>query len=120
MIALPADIKLVFTLSALIFFFKYNALVKSTFYVLTCCFCLLNAQELSVSLEMIYGQVCEVNDSEEVFEQFLKWKHAKIEEFIDIRNNTDAALQTLTDLFSGILKVKQTSLIFPLPEKDEI
>uniref|UniRef100_G1NDN0 Serine/threonine kinase 31 n=1 Tax=Meleagris gallopavo TaxID=9103 RepID=G1NDN0_MELGA len=61
-------------------------------------------QELSVSLEMIYGQVCEVNDSEEVFEQFLKWKHAKIEEFIDIRNNTDAALQTLTDLFSGILK----------------
>uniref|UniRef100_A0A8C9L953 Serine/threonine kinase 31 n=1 Tax=Pavo cristatus TaxID=9049 RepID=A0A8C9L953_PAVCR len=61
-------------------------------------------QELSVSLEMIYGQVCEVNDSEEVFQQFLKWKCAKIEEFIDIRNNTDAALQILTDLFSGILK----------------
>ncbi|XP_052551223.1 serine/threonine-protein kinase 31 isoform X1 [Tympanuchus pallidicinctus] len=61
-------------------------------------------QELSVSLEMVYGEVCEGNDSEEVFQQFLKWKHAKIEEFIDIRNNTDAALQILTDLFSGILK----------------
>ncbi|XP_052551224.1 serine/threonine-protein kinase 31 isoform X2 [Tympanuchus pallidicinctus] len=60
--------------------------------------------ELSVSLEMVYGEVCEGNDSEEVFQQFLKWKHAKIEEFIDIRNNTDAALQILTDLFSGILK----------------
>ncbi|XP_032299076.1 serine/threonine-protein kinase 31 isoform X2 [Coturnix japonica] len=61
-------------------------------------------QELSVSLEATYGQVCEVNDSEEVFQQFLKWKCAKIEEFIDIRNNTDAALKILTDLFSGILK----------------
>ncbi|XP_040521915.1 serine/threonine-protein kinase 31 isoform X4 [Gallus gallus] len=61
-------------------------------------------QELSVSLEMIYGQVCEVNDSEEVFQQFLKWKCAKIEEFIDIRNHTDAALRILTDLFSSILK----------------
>ncbi|XP_042745167.1 serine/threonine-protein kinase 31 isoform X3 [Lagopus leucura] len=61
-------------------------------------------RELSVSLEMVYGEVCEGNDSEEVFQQFLKWKHAKIEEFIDIRNNTDAALQILTDLFSGILK----------------
>lgn len=88
--------------------------------MLTCCFCLLNAQELSVSLEMVYGEVCEGNDSEEVFQQFLKWKHAKIEEFIDIRNNTDAALLILTDLFSGILKVKQTSLIFPLSEKDEV
>jgi len=78
----------------------------------TCSFCLLDAQELSVSLEMIYGQVCEVNDSEEVFQQFLKWKCAKIEEFIDIRNHTDAALRILTDLFSSILKVKQTSLSF--------
>ncbi|XP_031445972.1 serine/threonine-protein kinase 31 isoform X1 [Phasianus colchicus] len=67
-------------------------------------------QELSVSLEMIYGQVCELNDSEEVFQQFLTWKHAKIEEFIDIRNNTDAALQILTDLFSGILKCFDLSL----------
>ncbi|XP_021243979.1 serine/threonine-protein kinase 31 isoform X2 [Numida meleagris] len=61
-------------------------------------------QGLSVSLEMTYGQVCEVNDSEEVFQQFFKWKHAKMEEFICIRNNTDAALQILADLFTGILK----------------
>ncbi|NXK53908.1 STK31 kinase, partial [Chauna torquata] len=61
-------------------------------------------QELSVSLEMVYGQVCEVSDSEEVFQQFFNWKCVKMEEFVHIRNNTNAALQILTDLFSGILK----------------
>nr|XP_013027310.2 serine/threonine-protein kinase 31 isoform X3 [Anser cygnoides] len=61
-------------------------------------------QELSVSLEMVYGQVCEVNDSEEVFQQFFTWKCAETEEFVHIRNDTDAALQILIDLFGGILK----------------
>ncbi|OXB56205.1 hypothetical protein ASZ78_016574 [Callipepla squamata] len=61
-------------------------------------------QGLSVSLEMVYGQVCEVSDSEDVFQQFFQWKHAKMEEFVYVRNNTDAALQVLTDLFSSILK----------------
>ncbi|XP_035175209.1 serine/threonine-protein kinase 31 [Oxyura jamaicensis] len=61
-------------------------------------------QELSVSLEMVYGQVCEVNDSEEVFQQFFKWKCAEMEEFVHIRNDTDAALQILIDLFRGIVK----------------
>lgn len=72
-------------------------------------FALLDAQELSVSLEMVYGQVCEVNDSEEVFQQFFKWKCAETEEFVHIRNDTDAALQILIDLFGGILKVSQVS-----------
>ncbi|OXB74563.1 UNVERIFIED_CONTAM: hypothetical protein H355_006433 [Colinus virginianus] len=61
-------------------------------------------QGLSVSLEMVYGQVCEVSNSEDVFQQFFQWKHAKMEEFVYVRNNTDAALQVLTDLFSSILK----------------
>ncbi|NXJ16000.1 STK31 kinase, partial [Odontophorus gujanensis] len=61
-------------------------------------------QGLSVSLGMVYGRVCEVSDSEDVFQQFFKWKHAKMEEFVNVRNNTDAALQVLTDLFSNILK----------------
>uniref|UniRef100_A0A8C3CHA4 Serine/threonine kinase 31 n=1 Tax=Cairina moschata TaxID=8855 RepID=A0A8C3CHA4_CAIMO len=61
-------------------------------------------QELSDSLEMVYGQVSEVNDSEEAFQQFFKWKCAEMEEFAHIRNDTDAALKILIDLFSGILK----------------
>ncbi|KAI6074599.1 Serine/threonine-protein kinase 31 [Aix galericulata] len=61
-------------------------------------------QELSGSLEMVYGQVSEVNDSEEVFQQFFKWKCAEMEQFVHIRNDTDAALKILIDLFSGILK----------------
>ncbi|NXC38342.1 STK31 kinase, partial [Penelope pileata] len=61
-------------------------------------------QELSVSLEMVYGQVCELDVTEEVFQQFFKWKCVKMEEFVNVRNNTDAALQNLTDLFSDILK----------------
>ncbi|NXG33992.1 STK31 kinase, partial [Dromaius novaehollandiae] len=61
-------------------------------------------QELSTSLEVVYGQVCEADESEEVFEQFLKWKRAKTEEFIRVRNDTNAALQILTDWFSVIIK----------------
>lgn len=67
------------------------------------------AQELSGSLEMVYGQVSEVNDSEEVFQQFFKWKRAEMEEFVHIRNDTDAALKILINVFSGILKVSQVS-----------
>uniref|UniRef100_A0A8B9QTI5 Protein kinase domain-containing protein n=1 Tax=Anas platyrhynchos TaxID=8839 RepID=A0A8B9QTI5_ANAPL len=53
---------------------------------------------------MVYGQVSEVNDSEEVFQQFFKWKRAEMEEFVHIRNDTDAALKILINVFSGILK----------------
>ncbi|NXA52542.1 STK31 kinase, partial [Nothocercus julius] len=61
-------------------------------------------QELSASLEVAYGQVHEVDGSERVFEQFFKWQRAKTEEFIRVRNDTNAALKTLTDWFSGIVK----------------
>uniref|UniRef100_A0A8B9S5A6 Serine/threonine kinase 31 n=1 Tax=Apteryx owenii TaxID=8824 RepID=A0A8B9S5A6_APTOW len=61
-------------------------------------------QELSASLEVVYGQVCEADESEDVFEQFFKWKRAKMEQFIRVRNDTNAALQILTDWFGGIIK----------------
>ncbi|NXH74441.1 STK31 kinase, partial [Hydrobates tethys] len=61
-------------------------------------------QELSVSLEMVYGQGSEADDSEEVFQHFFKWKSVKMEKLICVRNDTDTALQILADWFSGILK----------------
>ncbi|NWX88082.1 STK31 kinase, partial [Nothoprocta pentlandii] len=61
-------------------------------------------QALSVSLEVAYGQAHEAEGAEQVFEQFFKWQRAKTEEFVRVRNDTDAALQTLTDWFSGIVK----------------
>ncbi|GAB0184506.1 mitochondrial enolase superfamily member 1 [Grus japonensis] len=61
-------------------------------------------QELSTSLEMVYGQGSEADDSEEVFQQFFKWKSVKMKKLIRVRNDTDTALQILADWFSGILK----------------
>lgn len=66
----------------------------------------LNAQELSASLEMVYGQGSEADDSEEVFQQFFKWKNVKMKKLICVRNDTDTALQILADWFSGIVKVR--------------
>ncbi|NXT44988.1 STK31 kinase, partial [Pelecanoides urinatrix] len=66
-------------------------------------------QELSVSLEMVYGQGSEADDSEEVFQQFFKWKSVKMKKLICVRNDTDTALQILADWFSGVLKVKASS-----------
>ncbi|NXR00492.1 STK31 kinase, partial [Sagittarius serpentarius] len=61
-------------------------------------------QELSASTEMLYGQGSEADDSEEVFQQFFKWKNVKMKKLICVRNDTDTALQILADWFSGILK----------------
>ncbi|NXT46736.1 STK31 kinase, partial [Pluvianellus socialis] len=61
-------------------------------------------QELSASLEMVCGQGSEADDSEEVFQQFFKWKSVKTKKLICVRNDTDTALQILADWFSGILK----------------
>ncbi|KAM6209500.1 serine/threonine-protein kinase 31 isoform 2-T3 [Sarcoramphus papa] len=61
-------------------------------------------QELSTSLEMVYGQGSEADDSEEVFQQFFKWKSVKMKKLICVRNDTDRALQILADWFSDILK----------------
>ncbi|KAM9023804.1 serine/threonine-protein kinase 31 isoform 3-T3 [Ara ararauna] len=60
-------------------------------------------QKLSASLEM-YDQGSEAGDSEEVFQEFFKWKSIKTEKLICLRNDTDAALRILADWFSGVLK----------------
>ncbi|KAM6314845.1 serine/threonine-protein kinase 31 [Aegotheles albertisi] len=61
-------------------------------------------QGLSASLEMVYGQGSEADDSEEIFQQFFKWKSDKMKKLICIRNDTDGALQSLADWFSAALK----------------
>ncbi|KAM6101198.1 serine/threonine-protein kinase 31 isoform 2-T2 [Theristicus caerulescens] len=61
-------------------------------------------EELSASLEKVYGQGSEADDSEEVFQQFFKWKSVKMKKLICVRNDTDTALQILSDWFSGTLK----------------
>ncbi|NWS66527.1 STK31 kinase, partial [Crotophaga sulcirostris] len=61
-------------------------------------------QELSASLEMVYGQDFEADDSEEVFQQFFKRKSIKMKKLISIRYHTDAALQILADWFNGVVK----------------
>ncbi|XP_042658178.1 serine/threonine-protein kinase 31 isoform X2 [Tyto alba] len=61
-------------------------------------------QELSDSLGMVYGQGSEADDSDEVFQEFFKWKSLKMKKLICVRNDTDTALQIFADWFSGILK----------------
>ncbi|NXG79644.1 STK31 kinase, partial [Baryphthengus martii] len=61
-------------------------------------------QELSASLEMVYGQGFEADDSEDVFQQFFKWKSVKMKKLICVRGETDTALQVLADWFGVILK----------------
>ncbi|XP_042717389.2 serine/threonine-protein kinase 31 isoform X5 [Chrysemys picta bellii] len=61
-------------------------------------------QELSGSLEAIYGQASEADDSEEAFQQFFEWKQTKLEEFSRVRSGTNASLQILATWFSGMIK----------------
>ncbi|XP_019364132.1 PREDICTED: serine/threonine-protein kinase 31 isoform X2 [Gavialis gangeticus] len=61
-------------------------------------------QRLSTSLEAMYGEASEADDSKEVFQQFFEWKHFKLEEFSRVRSSTDASLQILAGWFSGIKK----------------
>ncbi|XP_051465499.1 serine/threonine-protein kinase 31 [Apus apus] len=61
-------------------------------------------QELSASLQMVYGQGSEADDSEEVFQQLFQWKSLKMEKLICVRINTDKALQILADWFSDTSK----------------
>uniref|UniRef100_A0A8C0EEK4 Serine/threonine kinase 31 n=1 Tax=Bubo bubo TaxID=30461 RepID=A0A8C0EEK4_BUBBB len=69
-------------------------------------------QELSASLETVYGQVSEADDSKEAFQQFFNCKSAKMKKLISVRNDTETALQILADWFNGILKVRQP--VFPV------
>uniref|UniRef100_A0A8C8E7L2 Serine/threonine kinase 31 n=1 Tax=Otus sunia TaxID=257818 RepID=A0A8C8E7L2_9STRI len=74
-------------------------------------------QEVSASLETVYGQVSEAEDSKEAFQQFFNCKSAKMKKLIGVRNDTETALQILADWFNGILKVRQTVLEHDEAEK---
>ncbi|XP_043820853.1 serine/threonine-protein kinase 31 [Dromiciops gliroides] len=61
-------------------------------------------QELSASLEAVYGQTREVTNADEILQKFYKWKHGKREEFNRVRTETDASLQLLAEWFSSTIK----------------
>ncbi|XP_027728265.1 serine/threonine-protein kinase 31-like [Vombatus ursinus] len=61
-------------------------------------------QELSASLEAVYGQTREVTNAEEILQKFYEWKHGKREEFNRVRTETEASLQLLTEWFNSTIK----------------
>ncbi|NXW57365.1 STK31 kinase, partial [Eurystomus gularis] len=61
-------------------------------------------QELTASLMMVYDQDSEADDSEDIFQQFFKWKNVKMKKLIRVRDDTDTALRTLADWFGVISK----------------
>lgn len=74
-------------------------------------FCL---QDLSTSLEAVYGKAKEGTNSEEILTKFYDWQCNKREEFASIRSETEASLQHLVAWFQSSQKVsrapKQQSL----------
>ncbi|XP_070582515.1 serine/threonine-protein kinase 31 isoform X2 [Erythrolamprus reginae] len=61
-------------------------------------------KKLQGSLEVTYGQINEVENSE-VFEEFFEWKKARLEKFSRVRNATDASLQNLILSFSKMIQI---------------
>ncbi|NXP12637.1 STK31 kinase, partial [Thinocorus orbignyianus] len=61
-------------------------------------------QELSASLEMVYGPVSEADVLEDAFQQFIEWKTVKMKKLICVRGDTDTAMEILADWFNSILK----------------
>ncbi|XP_074125136.1 serine/threonine-protein kinase 31 isoform X13 [Sminthopsis crassicaudata] len=61
-------------------------------------------QELSASLEAVYGQTREVSNAEEILHKFYEWKHGKREEFNRVRTETDTSLQLLAEWFNSTIK----------------
>ncbi|EPY85073.1 hypothetical protein CB1_000406004 [Camelus ferus] len=60
-------------------------------------------QDLSTSLEAVYGQA-KGTDSEEILKKFYDWKCNKREEFTNVRSETEVSLQHLTAWFQSTLK----------------
>uniref|UniRef100_A0A8B7TSR2 Serine/threonine-protein kinase 31-like n=1 Tax=Castor canadensis TaxID=51338 RepID=A0A8B7TSR2_CASCN len=77
-------------------------------------------QDLSTSLEAVYGQAKEGANSEEILRKFYDWKCDKGKEFTSVRNETEASLQHLVAWFQSILKVFDLSLEKSLTSQDTI
>ncbi|XP_036038238.1 serine/threonine-protein kinase 31 isoform X3 [Onychomys torridus] len=67
-------------------------------------------QDLSTSLEEVYGKAKEGTDSEEILRKFYDWQCSKREEFASIRSETEASLQHLVAWFQRSQKVFDLSL----------
>ncbi|XP_007944719.1 serine/threonine-protein kinase 31 [Orycteropus afer afer] len=77
-------------------------------------------QDLSASLEAVYGQAKEGTDSEEILKKFYAWKCGKREELTSIRNETQASLQRLVGWFYSTLKVFDLTAEESLTAEDTI
>ncbi|KAM6202329.1 serine/threonine-protein kinase 31 [Rhynchocyon petersi] len=71
-------------------------------------------QDLSTSLEAVYGQVKENINSDEIIKKFREWKCGKREEFTSVRNETQASLQRLVRWFQS------TSQVFDLSVEESL
>ncbi|XP_031529974.2 serine/threonine-protein kinase 31 isoform X1 [Vicugna pacos] len=72
-------------------------------------------QDLSASLEAVYGQA-KGTDSEEILQKFYDWKCNKREEFTNVRSETEVSLQHLTAWFQSTLKAFDLSVEESLTE----
>nr|KAF6470371.1 serine/threonine kinase 31 [Molossus molossus] len=77
-------------------------------------------QDLSTSLEAVYGQASEETNSEEVLKKFYNWKCDKKEEFTSVRSETEVSLQRLVAWFQSTLKAFDLSVEESLTSEDTI
>ncbi|XP_075811371.1 serine/threonine-protein kinase 31 [Microtus pennsylvanicus] len=77
-------------------------------------------QDLSTSLEAVYGKAKEGTNSEEILRKFYDWQCNKREEFARIRSETEASLQHLVAWFQSSQKVFDLSLGESLTSEDMI
>ncbi|EGV94737.1 Serine/threonine-protein kinase 31 [Cricetulus griseus] len=61
-------------------------------------------QDLSTSLEAVYGKAKEGNNSEEILRKFCDWQCSKREQFTSVRSETEASLQHLVAWFQSSQK----------------
>lgn len=65
----------------------------------------ISLQDLSTSLEAVYGQANEGINSEEILKKFYDWKCDKREELTSVRSETEVSLQCLVAWFQSTLQV---------------
>ncbi|XP_078297482.1 serine/threonine-protein kinase 31 isoform X3 [Panthera onca] len=77
-------------------------------------------QDLSTSLEAVYGKAKEGVNSEEILKKFYDWKCDKREEFTSVRSETEVSLQRLVGWFQNTVKAFDLSVEEPLTSEDTI
>ena len=82
--------------------------------------CLKTLQDLSASLEAVYGQAKEGINSEEILEKFNDWRCNTREEFTSVRSETETCIQRLVAWFQSTLKAFDLSVEESLISHDTI